>query len=260
MATAIREMTIQKGFDPREFVLVAFGGAGPMHANALGDDLEVAKIIVPVAAGALSALGILLSDVRFDSTFTKVSPLAEVEISEVQSIFTALENEAEESLRQEGFTSEDIRFNRELDMRYVGQEYTVRVPVAEMNRTSIKNKFDEIHEMTYAHSAAGEPAEIVSYRLSAYGRIPKPRLERIRKGGVQPPPAALRGERKVYFGELKEHLATTIYDRELLLAGNRIPGPAVVEEKAATTLIYPGYIGEIDEYANLIIEKDRFGN
>ena len=94
MASAIRQMTIQKGFDPREFVLVAFGGAGPMHANALGKELEVPKVIVPVASGALSALGILLSDVRLDSTFTKVFPLSKESLSEARSIYAELEMEA----------------------------------------------------------------------------------------------------------------------------------------------------------------------
>jgi N-methylhydantoinase A len=257
MATAIREMTIQKGFDPREFVLVSFGGAGPMHANALGDDLEVSKIIVPVAAGALSALGILLSDVRFDSTFTKVSPLAKLELSEMQSVFSALEQEAMENLKHEGFKPGEVRFVRELDMRYVGQEYTVRVPVAELDRAAIKKRFDEIHEMTYAHSASNEPAEVVSYRSSAYGSIPKPRLEKIATGQGEPSRTAMRGKRQVYFGELKKHLAATVYKRQALLAGDQIAGPAVVEEKAATTLIYPEYVGEIDEFGNLVIEKNR---
>ncbi|MCI0349284.1 MAG: hydantoinase/oxoprolinase family protein, partial [Acidobacteriales bacterium] len=148
MATAIREMTIQKGFDPREFVLVAFGGAGPMHANALADDLEVAETIIPVAAGAFSALGILLSNVRFDSTNTKVSPLAQTTKSQIQEVFKDLEGAATENLTQEGFKTSDISFSRELDMRYVGQEYTVRVPVSELDTTLIKKRFDEIHEAT----------------------------------------------------------------------------------------------------------------
>jgi len=257
MATAIREMTIQKGHDPREFVLVAFGGAGPMHANALGDELEVSKIIVPVAAGALSALGILLSDVRFDSTLTKASPLAQTDVGAMQSAFAALEQEATDNLKQEGFKAEDIRFVRELDMRYVGQEYTVRVPVTELNREAIKRRFDEVHEMTYAHSAAGEPAEIVSYRSSAYGQIPKPKIETIAAGHDVAPRQAVLGKRDVYFGELKRHLSATIYSREHLLAGNRLIGPAVMEEKAATTLINPGYAGVMDEYGNLVIEKSK---
>ncbi len=257
MASAIREVTIQKGFDPREFVLVAFGGAGPMHANALGDDLEVSKIIIPVASGALSALGILLSDVRFDTTFTKVSPLLQVSISEVRSIYESLEKEAAANLVSEGFKPDDIRYVRELDMRYVGQEYTVRVPMEQLDHAAIKKRFDEIHEMTYAHSAPSEPAEIVSYRLSALGRIPKPRLEEIRKGGSEPPPEALRGKRDVYFGEFKKRLATDIYERDRLLASNRIAGPAIVEEKACTTIILPGYLGVIDSHGNIIIERDR---
>jgi len=257
MATAIREMTIQRGFDPREFVLVAFGGAGPMHANALGDELEVSKIIIPVASGAFSALGILLSDVRFDSTFTKVLPLVEVSASDFQSIYTSLEQEATENLEREGFRPDEIRFVRELDMRYVGQEYTVRVPLDGFDQAAIKKRFDEVHEMTYAHSAPGEPAEVVNYRLSAFGRIPKPRLEKIRQGTSNPLPRAIRGRRDVYFGELKKFIPTAIYEREQLLASNRIAGPAVVEEKACTTIILPGYIGVVDDHGNIVIERDR---
>ena len=200
MASAIREMTIQKGFDPREFVLVAFGGAGPMHANALGSELEVPKTIIPVASGALSALGILLSDVRFDSTFTKVCPLSQISLSEGQSIFGELEKEAAENLKREGFAQQDIQFVRELDMRYVGQEYTVRVRVEGFDRDTIKTRFDEAHQMSYAHSAPEEPAEIVNYRLSASARIPRPLLEKIGRGDKKPPTKARRGEREVYFG------------------------------------------------------------
>ncbi len=259
MATAIREMTIQKGFDPREFVLIGFGGAGPMHANALGDELEVAKIIIPVASGALSALGILLSDVRFDSAFTKVSPLLQADVSEIKSIYQSLEKEASGSLNREGFAGDDVWFVRELDMRYVGQEYTVRVPMEAYDHKVIKRRFDEIHEMTYAHSAPDEPAEIVSYRLSAYGRIPKPRLETIQQGDSEPIAAAQRGKRNVYFGDLNKHLPTIIYERERLLAANRLPGPAVVEEKACTAVILPGYVGVVDDYGNIGIEKNRSG-
>lgn len=259
MATAIREMTIQKGFDPREFVLVAFGGAGPMHANALADELEVAKTIIPVAAGAFSALGILLSNVRFDSTTTKVSPLQQMSRAQIQAIFKDLESEATENLTNEGFKVDDISFSRELDMRYVGQEYTVRVPVTDLDPDGIKKRFDKIHETTYAHSSSGEPAEIVSYRLSASGRIPKPRLEKIKRGSGQPRPEAVRGVRQVYFGELKTHLPTQIYERSLLLAGDVIQGPAVVEEKAATTVLYPGYSGAVDEHGNLVITKSERG-
>jgi N-methylhydantoinase A len=257
MAMAIREMTIQKGFDPREFVLVAFGGAGPMHANALGDELEVPKIIIPVASGALSALGILLSDVRFDSIFTKVSPLLQIGASEFQSIFHELEKEATLNLEREGFPASEIRHVRELDMRYVGQEYTVRVVLDGFDPTAIKKRFDEAHEATYAHSAPGEAAEVVNYRLSATAGIPKPLLKTIPKGAAEPPREAVRGKREVYFGEFKKHWPTVIYNRDGLLAGNRMPGPAVVEEKACTTIILPGYFGVIDDQGNIVIERER---
>ncbi len=257
MATAIREMTIQKGFDPREFVLVGFGGAGPMHANALGDELEVAKIIIPVASGALSALGILLSDVRVDSAYTRVSALDQTDSTRVKAIFEQLESEAADSLMREGFQRDAISFSRELDMRYVGQEYTVRVPIQAFDRAYIKKRFDEIHEMTYAHSAPQEPAEIVGYRLSAYGPIPKPQIERIGRGSHEPAPKAVRGKRDVYLGDRKKHLPTVIYDRDSLLASNRLQGPAIVEEKACTTVILPDYAGVIDDYGNIVIEKSR---
>jgi N-methylhydantoinase A len=256
MASAIREMTIQKGFDPREFVLVAFGGAGPMHANALGSELEVPKTIIPVASGALSALGILLSDVRFDSTFTKVCPLLQISLSEGQSIFGELEKEAAENLKREGFAQQDIQFVRELDMRYVGQEYTVRVTLEGFNHDAIKKRFDEAHQMTYAHSAPEEPAEVVNYRLSASAQIPRPLLEKIGQGNKKPASQAIRGKRDVYFGELGKSLPTGVYDRNQLLAFNRIEGPAVVEEKACTTLILPGYVGTIDDFGNIVIEKE----
>jgi N-methylhydantoinase A len=255
MASAIREMTIQKGLDPREFVLVAFGGAGPMHANALADDLGVPKTIIPVASGALSALGILLSDVRFDSTFTQVSRLGDGALVSAREIFQRLENEATKSLKQEGFTAREIVFVRELDMRYVGQEYTVRVTLETFESSALKAKFDQVHEITYAHAAPNEPVEIVNYRLSATARIPRPILGKIQKGNHQPPSEALRGERNVYFGELGRCVRTAVYNRSRLLASNRIDGPAVVEEKACTTLILPNYVGTVDDYGNIMIEK-----
>ena len=254
MATAIREMTIQKGLDPREFVLVAFGGAGPMHANALADELEVPKTIIPVASGALSALGILLSDVRFDSTFTKVCSLTESSLEDSKSIFASLEKEASDNLQREGFAEKDIQFVRELDMRYVGQEYTVRVVLDGFDRSAIKKRFDEIHETTYAHSAPSEQAEIVNYRLSAFARIRRPLLEQVGKGTASSA-NALRGQRNVYFGELGKCVLTDVYERSRLLASNRIKGPAVVEEKACTTLILPEYVGTVDGFGNIVIEK-----
>jgi N-methylhydantoinase A len=255
MAAAIREMTIQKGFDPREFVLVAFGGAGPMHANALGKELEVPKVIVPVASGAFSALGILLSDVRFDSTFTKVCPLSPQSVLEAQTIYADLENEAAENLCREGFAREDIVYVRELDVRYVGQEYTVRVPLEEYEHSALKKRFDQVHEMTYAHSSPQEPAEIVTLRLSASAKIPRPLLEQLPQATAEPPAHALLGKRKVYFGEDGKQMLANVYERSALLALNEIQGPAVIEEKACTTLILPDYRAQVDDFGNIVIEK-----
>ena len=144
---------------------------------------------------------------------------------------------------------------RELDMRYVGQEYTVRVGLEGFDHDTIKRRFDEVHQMTYAHSAPEEPAEVVNYRLSASARIPRPLLEKIAEGNRKPPSQAIRGKRDVYFGELGKSLPTAVYDRNQLLASNRIEGPAVIEEKACTTLILPEYAGTIDDYGNIVIEK-----
>jgi N-methylhydantoinase A len=258
MANAVRHVTLERGLDPRDFTLVAYGGGGPLHAASVAKELSISRIVIPNAPGHFSALGMLLADLRRDYVQTLFERLDDLEMYELEDQFKKLEAEGQKVLEDSGIATDCIFFERAADMRYVGQEHAVavRMPAKvadESARAEIKRLFDQAHELRYSHSAPEESADIVSLRVSAIGRLTKPEFPHIARGENTPPANARRGARTVIF-EGAGAIDAPVYDRSRLLQGNVIEGPAIIEETASTTVVEPGDRVTVNEYGHLVIE------
>jgi N-methylhydantoinase A len=257
MANAVRAVTTARGIDPRDFVLIAYGGGGPLRAVDLARELSIGRVVIPQAPANFSALGMLLADLRRDYVRTWFERLDGVSMAALDGEFAALEREGADALTQMG-GFETVTFERSLDMRYVGQEHAVTLAIprrlGEQPRAAIKHLFDEAHEQRYSHSAPEEPAEIVNVRVSAIGVVPKPELPRVAQGAANPAPQAERGVRGVRFDYDRPPVPTRVFERSGLLAGNVVRGPAAIEEAATVTLVAPDDRLEVDEWGNLMIE------
>lgn len=260
MGGAIRTMTLRRGLDPREFTLVAFGGAGPLHAAQLAENLGIRRVLVVNAPGNFSAWGMLMAPVKHDYVQTFVVPLKEVDLVDLNSRFADLERQGREQLQAEGVDEERTTCLRVLDVRYMGQEHTIPIPVrngrlGEEDRSDIAERFDQAHESIYLHSAPEEPKEIVNLRVTVLGKLHEPRLVEIPSGGTVPPATARVARRQVYFVDTG-FVETDIFDRSRLLAGNRLRGPAVIEEETSTTVLPPGWGLTVDRFGHLLMERE----
>jgi N-methylhydantoinase A len=258
MSYAVKGVTTERGLDVGDFALVAYGGAGPLHALHIARELGIRKVIVPGAPGVFSAFGMLFSDLRYDYVRTWFTRLDDAAFDTMERIFGELETEGRDAIASAAVTPERITVKRAADMRYVGQEHavTVDLPLAvfeKQDRAAIKRHFDEMHELRYGTSAPAERAEIVSLRTTVTGEMRKPPQEKVAAGEAAPPAAAHTGKRKVYFGEAGGFVDTPTFARAHLLAGNRIDGPALIEEHASTTVVLSGAVAEVDEFGNLVI-------
>ena len=252
MTAAIKEISIMRGHDPRDFALFAYGGAGPLHAALVAAELGSTRVIVPPMPGNFSAFGLLVADVRHDYARTKVAATAELPFAELSGILAEMREAGRRRLAEEGFAPADMRFEMRLDMRYIGQafELSVSLPEAAASMADIDEAFLAAYEKRYAYAVPG-PAEIVTFRLSAYGLVAKPSLPKLAEGGTLA--SALSGERAVAFaGSFR---TTPIYDRARLVAGVAIPGPAVVEDAGASTLVPPDFTAALDPFGNLVLER-----
>ncbi len=259
MSNVVKRVTTERGLDAREFPMVAFGGAGPLHAVLVARELRIAQVIVPNAPGHFSAVGMLVADLRRDFVRTLVVPLAEARFESLEEQFRMLEAEGERDVRRASGEALELGISRALDMRYVGQEHavTVDIPVEAFRARDagrIKSLFDRTHEQRYGYSSGKEDAEIVSIRTSVTGARPRPALRELGRGDAAPPREAHNGVRPVYFSSAGGWVDTPAYQRERLLAGNRLAGPVLVEEYASTTVVLPGDRLEVDRYGNLRIE------
>ena len=261
MIEALRLISVQRGFDPREFVLVAFGGAGPLHANVIAAELGTPEVIIPLSPGVSSALGLLLADIKHDFLRTYIRRLSQVDFQFLNQAFAEFEREGREVLTHEGIPTEKQSFIREVDLRYVGQSFELKVPVssgqlAQEHLAALGETFHKFHERAYGHCAPGESVEIVNLRLTAQGIIPKPKIKRLEQVNDQGT-ASIKGHRKVCFQPADGYNPTPIYDRYKLLAGNKVQGPAVIEEFDSTMVIHPGYEGTVDEYGSVHIVRSK---
>jgi N-methylhydantoinase A len=255
MEKAIRVISVERGHDPRDYTLVAFGGAGALHACDLAAALEIPRVLVPCFPGALSALGILRADVTKDFSHTiRVEVRSSSEFrGKLRQEFAALEREGHKQMRAEGFARGSVRIDRTLDVRYAGQSYELTVPFA----GDYVATFHQAHEQRYGYSDRNRSCEVVNVRARFTGKVPKSGLPKLRTRSSNPDDAVVAMPEKstaIFSG--RKH-PTTIYDRAKLQPGNRISGPAVVTEYSATTVMPPHWAGRVDPYGNIILEPRR---
>jgi N-methylhydantoinase A len=261
MSYAVKGVTTERGLDAGDFALVAYGGAGPLHAVAVAREIGIRKVIIPHAPGVFSAFGMLFSDLRYDYVRTWYTRLDDAAFADLEAVYTTLEDQGRAAIASTSVTPSKVVIKRAMDMRYVGQEHAVTVDLpmsvfAREDRKAIKRHFDEMHALRYGTSAPEERAEIVSLRSTVTGLMKKPPQGKITRGQKAPPKAADTGKRKVYFaedGKAGRFVDTPTFRRAELRAGNRIAGPALVEEHASTTVLLPGDVLTVDDYGNLTI-------
>ena len=252
MTSAIREISIQRGHDPRDFTLVAFGGAGPMHALALAEEIGLPRVLVPRHPGNFSALGLLASDVKHDDVRTRVGPLGE-RLPVLGQLFAEMTTAAEQQLALEGFPPARRRLVRSVDLRYRGQAFELNVGVEEpLALERIEADFHARHRAAYGHASPGAPVELVNARLIGYGLVDKPASEPYRSGTTALDEALL-GRRSVWFGGRPHDCP--VWERDRLPERAELGGPGVVEEFGATTVIQPGWRGQVDARGNLLFAR-----
>jgi len=256
MERALRVVSVERGHDPRSFALVAFGGAGPLHAPRLAEELSMPTVLVPRLAGVLSGLGLLASDVEHTYVRAVVEPLADVTADDLADWFDALVAEGRETLDDEGIDAGAMAFERALDLRYAGQSYSLTVPVADPGESGdadsadplgdAADRFHERHDAQYGHANPDEPVELVNARVRAVGEIPDVDVRSSVEGTLED---AVLGERPVGFDE--ETREVTVYEHARLPPGGAFDGPAVVQADAATTVVHPGQSVTVDERGTL---------
>ncbi|WP_342513572.1 hydantoinase/oxoprolinase family protein [Sporosarcina sp. FSL K6-1522] len=258
MLNALKLISIRKGHNPQDFTLLAFGGGGSMHAPALALELGVKKVVVPIASPVFSAWGMLMTDLRHDYIQTYIKRLNELSLTEMDTQWNEIESHALSHYKDEGMAAENVEFNRFADMRYLGQEHTVKVPVpngkwSEEDKHKIIEDFHNLHEKNYTFKLDDSPTEIVNIHVTAFGKVPKPEIGKITRVGTITD--AKKENRNIYF-EQKGWINTPVYDREKLPSHEFIYGPAVIEEKAAVTVIYENQKLHLDDFGNIIIEME----
>jgi N-methylhydantoinase A len=258
MARAIRVISVQRGHDPRDYTLIAFGGAGPLHAARLARELDIRRILVPRSPGILCAMGLLLTDLRADFAATRLVPLARETLRHIEIAFATLDRRAEAWFAQEQIGAEARRVVRTIDMRYAGQNYELAVPLPDGPITGrtldlLAEGFAAAHQRMYGFLAEEEPVQLVTFRVEATGLVAKATLAQEAMSGADAS-HAICARRDVWIAEEERNVPCSIYDRDLLRPGNRLLGPTIVEQMDATTLVLPGMTARVDAYLNLILE------
>lgn len=248
MESAIRLISVERGYDPRDFTLVTFGGAGGLHAADLARSLAIPRVLIPRHPGLLSALGVLLSDTVQDFSRTVMLLTSKAGHKKLENQYHRLEAAAMTAMHREGLPDERIRLERWIDMRYRGQSYELSIPFTR----DFDRQFHRRHEQRYGYSDPQRDSEIVTLRVRARGIVRKPRLPKARPAPPSPRAAFLRRKKVRFLNRLRE---TPIYERSLLRAGNRIAGPALVFEYSASTAIPPDCVCVVDAFGNLIITR-----
>jgi N-methylhydantoinase A len=255
MINALKLVSVRRGYDPRDFALVACGGGGAMHASALGAELRVKEVVIPRLPGHFSALGMLAASPQADMVQTRVIRLESGIASAVEELFSALERQAAARVKQEADSAPELTLRRAIDMRYAGQEHTVRVPVegAPLDLAAVERRFHQEHRRAYTFELPATPVELVTFHATATLKLPPLRWQELEANGGTVEEAS-KGRRNVHFPEL-ERLSTPLYERELLGPGSEVMGPAIVEEPAATTLVHRGQRLTVDRWGNLRIRS-----
>jgi N-methylhydantoinase A len=252
---AMRTITVERGYDPREFTLLPFGGMGPAIAGLIAAELGIARILIPRDPGTFSAHGMLVTDVQQEKSLTRITPVDDATPAQLESIFAELEAAAVQDLLQERFAREHLVTRRQAGMRYRGQSYEVPVEVPSLAGpqalSELIRRFHAAHQRRYGHMAQAEAVEIVNFQATAVGLIPKPRPKTF--GAVARVPASPRGTRQAHF-DATHGCDVPVWQRNDLSPGMRIEAPAVIEEKTSTIVLYPGQRARVDEYLNIEVD------
>jgi N-methylhydantoinase A len=254
MAGALRLVSVQRGHDPRDFALVAYGGAGPLHANAVARLMGSFPVLVPPAPGLLCAIGDLVADFRDEFAQTYIRVLGDAEPGQVAEILESLGTQATAWLDGEGIAKEARTITYSADMRYHRQGYEIPVTLdpgeARNGLADLDERFNQLHEQLYGFRMAGTPSEIVNLRAVGSGAVPKPELPVGSASGADASGAIVEEHEIVFHGD---RLSTKIYDRARLAPGNSFDGPAIATEFDSTTVVLPGYVAEVDVNFNILI-------
>lgn len=255
MSDAVRLISVRRGYDPRDFALVAFGGAGPLHGAHLAKDMDIPTVIVPPHPGVAAAMGCLLVDVRHDISRTFVKKIQDVTIEELESEFIGMNKEADELLQEEGIEEVYSTLMRYVDLRYKGQWRSLAIPVSDKldSLDEMLEEFHQEHEREFSFSDRNQSVEIYGLRVTAIGTVPKPEFPKYGPSGVLE--EAEKEVRDVYFDG--QFVPTKVYNREKIPVLSEITGPAIVDQLDTTTVIPPGFTAKVDVYKNLIISVNK---
>ncbi|WP_319568047.1 hydantoinase/oxoprolinase family protein [Cohaesibacter marisflavi] len=258
MAKAIRVISVQRGHDPRDYTLMAFGGAGPLHAARLAQELDISRMIIPLTPGALCALGLLLTDLRADFAISRLTELNANSLDAVEGGFAELSAQAQEWFVSDNIPEERRKEVRTVDMRYAGQNYELSVPVPAGPITldtfkQLEEGFEAVHKQRFGFIAKGEKIQLVTLRLEAIGEVKKAQLQSYPFDGPSADAAKI-GERDVWLASAGDFVTSPVYDRKLLKHGNQISGPAIIEQMDTTSVILPEMTATVDANLNLIVE------
>jgi N-methylhydantoinase A len=257
MARAIRVISVQRGHDPRDYMLVAFGGAGPLHAARLARELEIGRILVPRNPGILCAMGLLLTDLRADFATTRLRTLAAAALPDMADAFRTLRAQAEAWFDTEGIAPAARSITRTVDMRYAGQNYELPVPLPEgeigaVSLETLSDGFAAAHQRLYGFVAEDEPVQLVTFRVEAAGVVPKASFQPQPDAGPDASGAVV-ARREVWLPEAGGFISCPVYERDRLRPGNCVAGPAIIEQMDATTLVLPDMVARVEPYLNLVL-------
>jgi N-methylhydantoinase A len=252
MVSAIKQISIANGHDPRDFTLLPYGGAGPMHAVAIAEELEMSSILIPLRPGNFAAFGSLISDSRQDFARTRTIQISDDTWPVIEAQFAAIEAEARVSMAAEGIAPASLELRRSAGMRYLGQswELSVELPATIASASDAAAAFADVHNKRFGHRRGGS-VEIVNFRAAAIGRVRKPQLRELpagRSGNLIP-----ASRRPVYFhGGYRE---AAVHLRDSLWTGQSVAGPAVIEESGSTTILPPGWLARVLTHGELMLER-----
>jgi len=259
MAKAIRVISVERGYDPRDYALFGFGGAGPIHASRLARALDMKRVVIPKHPGIMCAIGLMLIDLKTNFSISRLMHLEDINALAMQDVFTELEHRAETWFDQENISPENRVTCRSADLRYGGQGYELNIPCPDGPVDSaaiqlLNDEFAKQHLQKYGYLAEGEPVHLTTLRLEVIGRVPKAELKPSEKISTSVS-SAVQGEREVWIPEMGGFTLCQVYNRELLGHGHQLFGPAIIEQMDSTTLILPGQVVSIDPYLNIVIQE-----
>jgi len=257
MADQLRLVSVYKGYHPRDFSLVAFGGAGPVAAGRLMEILGMKEVIVPITPGVLSAFGLLVAPIEHEEVASFAAKADDADPKELIKVFEELYKRCESKRRGVGISETELRVHRSTEMRYIGQSYELEVPfpegTGEITKDVIKDvvkRFHGVHESIYQHCAPDSPLEFIAFRtVFSQKPQPMPTLRELKDRSA----AVCKGQRKAYFDEYREFVDTPLYEWVALVLGQKLEGPAIVEQADSTTVIYPNQLAEVDKWGNLVL-------